>query len=205
MNRRTGLLLLVAIAVLGGIAYYINVNPDVAASPTATPGLAASESKPLWQFDPSQVTALTVADSATAVTFSASVDAAGKWTMSQPQVGEADSLTMSTAVNTLSSLTSTRDIEGVVNLTDFGLATPKYVIEIQLADGATLKAMVGDKAITGYTYYVLAQGASTPALVSSTSLDSILTLPAQPPLVTPTVSVTQDLLPTLPLPATATP
>lgn len=206
MNRRTGVILLVMIAVLGGLIYYLNLNPDVANKPTPTsPPLADTTESRLWAIDPSQVESLTVFDSAKQLTFSAAVDSAGAWTISQPQAGLADSVLMSTYANTAASLTVTRAIEDVSNLVDFGLAAPAYSLQVKQKDGKTFRATIGKKAVTGASYYVLAEGADRPVLVPSGTLDSLLGLPAAPPLATPTPAVSQTPLPTLPVLATPTP
>lgn len=202
MNRRTGIILLVGILVLGGIAYYLNLNPGVANNPTPTSAAPSAPAQTqLWLIDSTQVQSLTVFDAARQITFSAQLDATGSWTITQPQAGLADPTLMATIVNTVASLTVSRAIDDVGSLADFGLASPAYALEVNQKDGQSFKATVGQKAVTGSAYYVLTAGSTIPVLVPSGSLDTLLNLPAMPPRVTPT----PEPLPTLPLPGTASP
>lgn len=206
MNRRTGIILLIAIAVLGGIAFYINANPEVAANPTET--AVVSTSRPLWTVTSAEITGITVADSAKGLTFVADVDGTGAWKITQPRTGEGDATQMASIIASLTSLTVSQDVADVTNLADFGLEAPAYAIEVRRQAGGSLRLTVGQKTVTGFMYYVLAQGSNTPVLISSTVLDTILGLPATPPIVIPTATPTEgtpEPLPTLPLPATATP
>lgn len=206
MNRRMAVIMLVGIAVLGGIFYYLTVNPEVAAEPTPTSSYNA-ESSILWTIDSTLVNLIRVSDAVKGATFSASLDeASGKWIATQPQEGEADSMTMSTIASTAASLYVSRTITESVDFADFGLTTPDYEIEIGQMDGKVFRAAVGQKAVTGYAYYVLAEGAGNAVLVSSSSLDSILNLAATPPLVTPPPLATPGTTEPLPtLPALGTP
>ena len=205
MDRRTGIILLITLAVLGGIAYYLTLNPEVVATPTPTSGFTSPTQTPLWAFDPAQIRSVMAVDTAKGLTFSASVDDAGKWTMTEPQEAEADAARMSTIVNSLGSLMISRTITESTHLADFGLDAPSYAIEVKLKDGQTFRATVGDKAVTGFSYYLLPEGAQNAVVVSSGSLDSLLLLPGQPPLVTPTAPVTVEPLPVIPLPGTPSP
>lgn len=187
MNRRTTIILLAVFVVLGGIAYYLNANPE-AAGRTPTPTLGAPPK--VWQLESNNIKSVTVIDRVRNVTFSAAVDEQEAWTITQPSPGPADGLTMSSVSSTLGALYINRTITETVDLAEFGLITPDYTIEVVRKDGATLKADVGKKAVTGAAYYVLPAGAVNAVLVSSSTLDSLLTLPSQPPFATPTPEVT---------------
>lgn len=208
MNRRVAVILLVGIAVLGSIAYYLTVNPEAASEPTPTTSFS-SQSSTLWTIDSTLVNAITVSDAVKGSTFSAALDeTSGKWIVTQPQKGEADPNTMSIVASTLASLYVNRTITETASLADFGLAAPDYAIEVKQNDGKVFRATIGQKAVTGSAYYVLPEGATNAVLVSSSSLDSVLGLAASPPLVTPTPPVTPETLeplPTLPSPGTPSP
>jgi hypothetical protein len=202
MNRTTAIILLVIIVALGGLVVYLNANPELTAEPTATP---SSVSEPLWEVDPGQVAVIEVTDNENQATFSAARDAAGQWKVTQPEAGDADPLQMSTLTGTVSALFVSQRITEPVDLADFGLAEPKFTIAISLTDGTSHRVAVGNQAVGGFSYYVLPQGETQPALVGSASLDSLLLLPSQPPLVTPTPGVTPETpapLSTLPLSGT---
>ena len=210
MNRRVAVILLVGIAVLGSIAYYITVNPEAAgeATPTSLYDPGSSTSSTLWTIDSTQVTSVTVSDAINGATFSASRDESGKWIVTQPYKGEADPNTMSIVASTLASLSINRTITETASLADFGLAAPDYAIEVKQNDGKVFRATIGQKAVTGSGYYVLPEGATNAVLVSSSSLDPVLGLAASPPIVTPPPPVTPETLeplPTLPSPGTPSP
>lgn len=204
MNRRTGLVLLFTIAVLGGLIYFLNVNPDVANKPTPTTASGELTNTYLWTVDPTQITGIKIVDLVKGTTFNATSDANGVWTITDPK-GAADEVTnqtlMVTYANTAASLTVSRTIDDLTNLADFGLDKPAYSMEVSQTNGTTVRATVGKKSVTGESYYVLQQGATKPVLVPTTGLDSLLSLPAAPPFATPTPAVTETPLPTLPLPA----
>ncbi|MBM4425040.1 MAG: DUF4340 domain-containing protein [Chloroflexi bacterium] len=198
MNRRTALVFLITIAVLGGIVYYLTVNPEAASNPTPT-APASAGSTTLWTIDSTLVKSLTVTDTVKALTFSAALDPSGQWMISQPQAGQADPAQMSTILSTVGSLYINRTITESVDLAEFGLTAPDYSIEVQTVDGAIFGASVGKQAVTGYAYYVLPADGGSVVLVGSSSLDTLLTLPSLPPLLAPTLEVTLEPLPALPL------
>lgn len=205
MSRRTGIVLLVVIAALGGIIYYLNLNPSVAkgdATPTSTP---PSQPTALWTVDPSQIASLTIVDVKKNVTFTAGVDATGAWTITSPSTGPADATTMATYINSAATLSVTRSLDNISSLADFGLAAPSFSLTIKTKDNKQFSASIGNKDVTGAGYYVLANGSKIPVLVSSGSLDALLGLPAAPPIATATPAFTSGPLPTLPVSGTATP
>ena len=205
MNRRTTWILVGALIILGGLAYVLNTNPDTFGGPTATPTQGGSTS--LWTLNPANIESFSVVDTTQALTFSASVDANGVWSISQPQPGEADQTQLSTLANSLGSLSVSRTITETTDLTDFGLLSPDYILEVKKLDGSALKASIGKKNPSGSAYYVLREGEANAILVSGFSLDAFLALPARPPLATPTPEVTgtsalEQLLPGLGTPGT---
>ena len=203
MTRRTGFILLISIAILGGIMYYLSLSPQIVGIPTPTSAAVAPNL--LWTIDTAQIKSLLVSDSAKGLTFAAAVDDAGVWQMSQPQKAQLDSTVMSNMTSNLAAISINRTLTEEVNLASFGLTAPTYAIEVKLKDGKTLRATVGDKDVTGFTYYVLPEGSTKPVLVPTSSLDALLALPSQPPLVTPTAPVTLEPLPALPGPGTPSP
>jgi len=203
MNRRTGLVLLFTIAVLGGLIYFLNVNPDVANKPTPTTAAEAPAGTALWTVDATKIEQFTIVDLTKQATFDAVTSNEGAWTINEPKASVTDAQTdqtlMRTYANTAAGLTFSRAIDSITSLTDFGLDKPVYTIEIKQTGTAVLKALIGKKTVTGDAYYVQVQGATQVVLVPISSLDTLLSLPAAPPYTTPTPVVTP--LPTLPLPA----
>ena len=201
MNRRTTWILIGALAILGALAYYLNTNPDAFSTATPTPTTSA-EPTTLWSLDTANVLSFSVVDNVNKVTFGAAVDANGIWTITQPQPGEADQTQLSSLASSLGFLYVNRTITETVNLADFGLLPPAYVLEVIQRDGSALKAGIGNKDPFDTAYYVLRDGEANAVLVGSFSLDTFLGLPAQPPFA-PTPAATLEGL--LPLPGIGTP
>ncbi len=202
MNRRTTWILLVALAILGALAYYLNTNPDAFSTATPTPTTSA-EPTTLWSLDTANVLSFSVVDNVNKVTFSAAVDANGTWVITQPEPGEADQTQLSSLASSLGALYVNRTITETTDLGEFGLLSPDYTLEVTQIDGSVVKASVGQKNPAGTSYYVLRSGEANAILVSSFSLDTFLGLPAQPPFVVPTPAATLEGL--LPLPGIGTP
>lgn len=202
MNRRTTWILIGALAILGTFAYYLNTNPDAFSTATPTP-TSSAEPTTLWSLDTANVLSFSVVDNVNQLTFSAAVDANGIWTITQPEPGEADQTQLSSLASSLSALYVNRTITETVNLADFGLLPPAYVLEVIQRDGSALKAGIGNKDPFDTAYYVLRDGEANAVLVGSFSLDTFLGLPAQPPFAVPTPAATLEGL--FPLPGAGTP
>ncbi len=197
MNQRTGLILLVSVAVLLGLVLYLNANPELTTKPTPTVNAAEGNQSLLWTIDMLQVKSFKVVDLTKSLTFEAALDEAGKWQMTQPVAAEAESTKISVALNAFTGLYITREFTEPVSLVDFGLDKPGYAFEIFLKDGTIYRAQVGQKTVTGFEYYVLPEGRTNPVLLGSGSLDMFLAFPSQPPLITPTAPVGPALSPTV--------
>jgi hypothetical protein len=198
-NQRTFVILLVGALVLGGFVYYTNVNPDVLKVPVSATFAPAPEK--LFNLLPGDVASFSVIDRVKGITFTTVVTEKGTWQIKEPQPGDADPVRINTAVSTLTALYPSRTFAESVNLTEFGILKPDYVVEVKQKNGAVLKLEVGKKDVTALGYYVRREGAQTAALVPAAALDGVLNLPSSPPIATPTVP------PTLPgpLPSVSTP
>ncbi len=198
MNQRTTIILFVALAVLGGIAYYLNTNPEAAGiTPTPTVG----DSERLWDVasGTGEVKAFSVIDNVNNVTFTAEHLVGDTFKIYAPRAGEADQQKLNDAYLTMGALYVNRTITETTDLTDFGLLQPDYTIVATTVDGRTLMASVGKKSPTGSGYYVLRSGESNAVVVSSYGLDLLLALPMNPPFATPAPAATLETLPGLPL------
>ena len=202
-NQRTFVILLVGAIVLGGFVYYFNVNPDALKVPSS----ATAEALPVKLLDtlPENVAGFSVIDRVKGITFTAVVNDKGGWQIKEPQQGDADSVRINTAVSTLTSLYPSRTFPESVNLTEFGILKPDYIIEVKQKNSATLKLEVGKKDATSAGYFVRKEGAQNAALIPVAALDGVLSLPSSPPIATPTATVSG--VPTLPgpLPSVSTP
>ncbi len=197
MNRRTTVTLLIALALLVGIAYYLKSNPSVAgATPTPT---VDTVGQVLWTVDVTQLASFSVTDSSNGATFEAVVDDKGVWKITQPHPGEGDQQQLYSAYTALGALSVSRTLTDVANLADFGLVNPAYALTVTQKDGTVLRAVIGAKAPTGSAYYVLRSGETQPVLVQSYSLDPLFSLAKTPPFVMPTALAAATLAP-LPAP-----
>lgn len=193
MNRRTTVTLLIALALLAGIAYYLKSNPNAAgATPTPTVDRVGQV---LWTVDVTQLASFSVTDSSNGATFEAVVDGKGVWKITQPHRGEGDQQQLYSAYTALGALSVSRALTDVANLADFGLVNPAYALSVTQKDGTVLRAIIGAKAPTGSAYYVLRSGERQPVLVQSYSLDPLINLAKTPPFVTPTAPAAATLAP----------
>ncbi|MBI2975355.1 MAG: DUF4340 domain-containing protein [Chloroflexi bacterium] len=187
MNRRTTVTLLIVLALLAVIAYYLKSNPSVAgATPTPT---VDTGGQVLWAVDVTQLAAFSVTDSSNGATFEAVVDDQGLWEITQPRPGEGDQQQLYSAYMALGALSVSRTLTDVANLADFGLVNPAYALTVTQKDGVVLRAVIGAKAPTGSAYYVLRAGETQPVLVQSYSLEPLLNMAKNPPFVTPTATL----------------
>lgn len=179
MNRKTTVILLVVFAVLGGIAYYLNTNPE-AAGKTPTPTFPVSSL--VWELTDRPLIGFRVVDHSAGAAFAAIQDETGNWKVTEPGEGDADPIQMLSATSSLNSLYISRTITETTDMSEFGLLSPLFTVEVTTADGATLRANIGNKTVTGAaSYYVLPEDSVFAVLVSATTLDPLLQFPVNPP------------------------
>ncbi len=195
MNRTTTIVLVVILAALGLYVLLVQVPRDRAAA-EATPTVDATP-RVVWQTTADQVTRLRLMETATGRSVALTKDAAGVWTVSEPEPGPADANTMLTLTTNAASLS----VSGVVTATDlapYGVLDPTYSLEVGLADGQTLKAAIGGTAPVG-GYYLLREGDTQVMVVSTFSLDALIGLLEAPPYApTATPAFSLDLTPAMP-------
>ncbi len=99
----------------------------------------------------------------------------GKWQITAPKALPADPDTVSSLVNTLSSLSSDRLVEEkTADLSPYGLKSPPLTVTVTRKDGKTEKVLVGDETPTGSAFYAKALNDPrifTIASYSKTSID----------------------------------
>jgi hypothetical protein len=183
MNRKTTLILVSVLILLGLYTYYYQASKN-APSPAATPAANTA----VWNNTTAdQITALLITEKATNKQVAVSKDAQNQWQVTQPEAKLADAGQLATLTTSLATLTYMANITSTTDLSPFGLVNPAYVLEAKLSTGASLKAYIGDKIPTGNGYYLLRDGDKTPLAVPDTSLQPFIDLLANPPYVpTPT-------------------
>jgi hypothetical protein len=152
MKFRGLLLALVALAVLGGLAYWSETKK------------AADEKKPSPDESPKVMTIpedqfkeVRIEKVGAPPTVIARNDA-GKWQITQPQALPADQDSVNSLVTTLASVSSDRLIEEkAANLTDFGLDKPPLEAVVTLKDGKTRRLLIGAETPTGSGVFAKAE------------------------------------------------
>jgi hypothetical protein len=95
-----------------------------------------------------------------------------------------DQQSTASAIQQLRDLRILKELETQENPTAFGLAsTDAHKLLVTFADGSSLAVSIGKLTVTGSGYYAQKSGQPQPILIiSKLSLDALLALPEQPPL-----------------------
>ncbi len=179
------MLLLVTMVIWQGVA----TNEEIDVIPTSTSSLL------LPQLDVGKIVAFTLQRSEGNETLILEKDETGGWVLKQP----ASELTDSASVDAnLSQLASIRILSAPmldVGLEDLGLKPPMYRLLIQLEDGQQLILNVGSETPTGSGYYVLTPERRI-VIVNKFTLDAIIAMLDQPPILEPTPTPSPTVEPT---------
>jgi hypothetical protein len=97
------------------------------------------------------------------------------------------------------------NITTTTDLTPFGLVKPAFAVQADLANGTSLKAIIGDKIPTGNGYYILRAGETTPLAVQDYGLQPLMDWLQTPPYFVPTPTPTPTVSSSAPALLTATP
>ena len=186
MNRRVTIGLVVVFAALAVYVLLVQVPKDKVASASPTAPVVSY----LWSVRADQINGVHIVDRVKSQQLDLVKDAGGAWTLVHPGPQPADQATAATDVNSLSTLALDGTITTATDLTQFGVLSPTYTIEVDVADGSKLKAVIGDKAPTGSDAYVLREGEKQVVLLSSASLAALTGLVTNPPVVPPTATAT---------------
>jgi hypothetical protein len=193
MNQRLTIGLLLVLAVVAVYVLVVQVPKDKAAA-NATPSAAASTY--LWTAQASQINGVHLVDKVKGQALDLVKAPGGAWSLTQPGPQPADQSLAASDVTSLTTLAVDGTITTATDLTAFGVLSPTFTMEIDLADGSKLKAAIGDKVPAGTDYYALREGEKQVVLLSSTAHDTLTNLLASPPVVAPT---------TVPTPGPGTP
>jgi len=188
--RTTGILFLILL-LLGGYVWWQQQQdaPDEAADAFPT-SPAPAENLPLFPNTVAEeVIRLEIVDLAdnTTVTFLREAD--GRWYQTVPTYTEVISVTMSNHARNLANLTSRRVLPADANpLEAYGLDAPAYELIVVSQQGERVvrqRLLVGDATPTGDAYYTQKPGDGRVYLVAAFSLDNILNLRQNPPVIQP--------------------
>ena len=182
MNRRLTIGLVLVFAVLAVYTLMVQVPKDNAASvtPTATPATY------LLAFQASQATGVHVVDRVSGKSVDLVTDSSGAWTLVNPGPQPAEQSLAAADVTGLMTLEVNGTITTATDLAAFGVLSPTLTVEIDLANGTKVKAVVGDKQPAGSDYYALRDGETQVVVLSAAGQGTLAALISAPPVVPPT-------------------
>jgi hypothetical protein len=127
------------------------------------------------------------------------------WRMTEPLAGEADDTRIEGLLTRLSTLQSTRIMQGEeIDLEAFGLIEPSLEVEVGMEDGGSQVLLVGVQNPAGYSHYVQRDGEEVVYLVGSSTIGDLERLIGEPP-EKPTPMPTETLIPTVIIPSPTVP
>ncbi|MCI0548576.1 MAG: DUF4340 domain-containing protein, partial [Candidatus Rokubacteria bacterium] len=158
MSWKTGIVLAVVLAALGGFVYY-----DTYWLTPARDKTTAAQGR-LWTVEPKDIEALTIKRKGE--TIRARRVEGGGWELSEPIKGPGDRGVLDEIVTSLATLRMDREIDGNPSkLAEFGLDPPEVEVVLQVKDRAErLVLLVGDKNPTGA--WVYGKEATKPAVLA---------------------------------------
>jgi hypothetical protein len=187
MNRRLTIGLVVVFAALAVYVLVVQVPKDNASS--ATPTVAPTAY--LWPtLRADQVKAVHVVDRVLHKQTDLVKDASGSWSLTSPGPQPASQVLAASNVSALMTLATDGTITTATDLSAFGVLSPTLTVEVDMADGTSLKAAVGDKTPTGSDYYTLRAGETQVVLLSTAAQGTLESLVTTPPVVPPTSTTT---------------
>jgi hypothetical protein len=201
MNRRLtiGLVLVFAVLVVYTLMVQVPKNNAAQTTPTTAPVTY------LLSFQASQATGVHVVDRLTGKAVDLVTDSSGAWKLVNPGPQPAEQSLAAQDVTGLMTLAVNGTITTATDLAAFGVLSPTMTVEIDLADGSKVKAVVGDKQPAGSDYYALRDGETQVVVLSSAAQGTLAALISAPPVVPPTETPTLGPgTPSVTPPATAT-
>ncbi len=119
------------------------------------------------------------------------------WRMVEPFAADADDARVEGLLGRLSTLESTRVIEGKdIDLEAFGLSEPTLEVKVGLQNGESQVLLVGQETPAGYSQYVQRKGEEVVYLVGSSTIGDLQRLTSEPP-EKPTPVATETAVPTV--------
>jgi len=183
MVRRSTWLLLAALAVsiLGYLAWQRSAETGSDIQPESPPEF-------VWSVLAEDVRAVRVVDLVAGRVFVVRREAETGWRMVAPAIAEADAGRVEAAVAGVLSPSIRQSLPESDDLAAYGLAPAAYRVSLFLSDGTVKSIDVGSLDPTGSVYYVQAPGDPRILMITRFSLEDLLGLVAEPPLVEPTAT-----------------
>lgn len=195
---RTSLILLVILAALAGVVYFLQLRSGSSSSPE-------EEAKQILKVQEKDVTALSVTSGDKRVEIARQDD---KWVLKEPSGKEADQARIDVMVSRVADLRASRVVvDKADNLATYGLDKPSVTLRIVTKD-QTYEVLLGQQNPDKSGYYArLGQGDKV-YLISSYLVEDVKRLAEEPPIAKPTPTPEPTLPVPTPLPSptpTATP
>jgi len=189
IRRGTWILVVIFLAVLAGAIVWTRRSESSAEEALPTP-------EPLWSYEATQVDGLRIEDLHSGEVVEVRRDPELAWKMIQPDEGPADAGRVEQAVTWVRQPDVSRILSGQRDLLPFGLADPGIRVTLLLKDGSTKAFDVGGAVGIGGKTYVRAVGGDDIQVVSQYSLDDVVSMldnvPVLPPTSTPEVPLTSQ-------------
>lgn len=184
--KRSTVIALALLALVAGLYWYTRqednlISAALAGTPTPAPNMPGYLVEPYAR----SVTALSVRKSNGAEL--GLVLKEGQWALTSGAVSDSqvvDQTATDSAVSNVQSLRILSQIESPNNLADFGLEAENVTrIQVTFEDNSTLTVRVGKLTPTGSGYYALDESQpNTVLILAKMSIEALLSLPANPPL-----------------------
>jgi len=174
MRPRNTAILIILLALLGGYVYFFEVKGEGGKEATPTPSAVQ-----VLELESDDVTRLTVQGPDGTVRLSRAVG--GEWQMEEPSQEPADDGRVRTLVGSLARLSAARSLTETTDLEPFGLASPSWIVEVELTDGSTEQIQIGAKNPVGSQYYVRKEGDTAIYLVYASTTEGLQRLVKDPP------------------------
>jgi hypothetical protein len=176
MIRRSTIILLIILAALVGLAWYLN-HPKTPDQGTPTPS-----SSTVYLFTPQDgvVNSIKIV-SKDGQTVDLERNQDGTWTITQPQMGPADAGLSESSATQVTTLSVVNSLEGGNTPPEaMGLVDPSYTFTFTFASGKQYSLTVGDQTPIGSGYYAQLDN-NPPVIVDKNGIESLLMLLKTPP------------------------
>ena len=191
MHQRTTIIVVVVFAVLAALVYLVEMRPGQEVPVEEEDRVA------VFSLEVGEAVLLEVSDLTSDESVAVTKAVGESWRMTDPFETEADDQRIIGLLGRLSSMQSTRVIEGEdVDLDAFGLAEPLLRVEIGLDSGERQVLLVGRENPAGFSHYVQREGEGRVYLVGSSTIGDLELLLSDPP-EHPTPVPAETLVPTV--------
>ena len=188
IRRSTWIVVAIFLVLLGFLLYWQYWQPAASADAALTAAPTVEAKAPIFDLPAdSTIVGVRVEGAAGNFVVVTREDEESEWDLLEPpHPDKTDNQKVQTMVDQLVAMRESSSLEAAPSLDVTGLESPSYTITLTLQNGQQKKLFIGDKTITGNTYYVRVEG-GTPQVVNQYSVDAALNMLTNLPLLpTPT-------------------